>query len=350
MSNGVMSLPLGRKDGEAMSGHLLQVADLHVVFEAEGGQVNAVNGLSYEVNAGEIVAILGESGSGKSVGARAVMGLIPRPPGRIAHGRILFKGQNLLEMPETDVRRLCGRHIALVPQDPLSAFNPLFPIGWQIAEVFRIHQGLSTRQARETVIDLMRRVQISAAEARFDDYPFQFSGGMRQRALIAMALALNPALLIADEPTTALDVTTQAQILELLVELQADFGMGLILITHDIGVVAEIADRVVVMYAGRVAETGPSDKVLRQPSHPYTKGLRDSLPELEARQERLVSIPGTPPDLSRIPAGCPFHPRCAWSRPGLCDQTLPPLRPVDGRQVACHLAEQVLQAAAREVG
>ncbi len=339
-----------RTDTGTASAPLLQVDDLHVVFETEGGEVNAVNALSYEVHAGEIVAILGESGSGKSVGARSIMQLIPRPPGRITRGRILFKGRNLLELPEVEVRRLCGQRIALVPQDPLSAFNPLFPIGWQIAEVFRVHQGISTRQAREAVIHLMKRVQISAAEARFDDYPFQFSGGMRQRALIAMALALSPELLIADEPTTALDVTTQAQILELLVELQADFGMGLILITHDIGVVAEITDRVVVMYAGRIAETGSTDTVLRQPAHPYTKGLRDSLPDLDARQERLVSIPGTPPDLSRIPPGCPFHPRCAWSKPGLCDQALPPLRTLAGRQVACHLAEQVLLAGSEVAG
>ena len=327
-----------------MSSPLLQVEDLHVVFETTVGLVRAVDGISFRVDKGKILAILGESGSGKSVSARSIMGLVPSPPGRITQGRILFKGINLLELSTKAQRSICGKQIALIPQDPLTAFNPLFPVGWQIAEVFRIHEGLSKKAARRVVIDLMNRVQIPDPENRFHEYPFQFSGGMRQRALIAMAIALNPDLIIADEPTTALDVTTQAQIMDLLSTLQIDYGVGLILITHDLGVVAEIAHRVVVMYAGRIVETGSMEAVLREPAHPYTKGLKESLPYLDNRKERLLSIPGAPPDLSDIPSGCPFHPRCHWAKVGLCDEETPVLRPLAGRFVACHLADEILHA------
>lgn len=324
---------------------LLDVQDLSIAFDTEYEPIRAVNGLSFQVQAGEILGILGESGAGKSVSTRAIMGLVPRPPGKIVSGRILFKGEDLLKLPPAKIRQLCGKSIALVPQDPLSAFNPLFPIGWQIAEVFKVHAGLPTDQARESVIELMRKVQIPEPETRFHDYPFQFSGGMRQRALIAMALALNPDLLIADEPTTALDVTTQAQILDLLVELQADYGMGLILISHDIGVVADIANRIIVMYAGKIVESGLTEKILSKPSHPYTRGIRESIPQLKARKHRLVSIPGAPPDMARIPPGCSFHPRCHLAQAGRCDEDEPALRLLDERFVACHFAEEVLEAA-----
>lgn len=328
---------------------LLQVDDLSVLFRIEAGVVQAVNGISYYVHPGETIALLGESGAGKSVSARAILRLIPSPPGKITGGRVLYRGRDLLKIPEGELRRLRGREIAFVPQDPLSALNPVYPVGWQIAEVFRVHQGLSIERANKLAIQLMERVRIPDATRRARDYPIQFSGGMRQRVLIAMAMALHPNLLIADEPTTALDVTTQAQILTLLAELQTEYGMGLILITHNFGIVAEFAQRVAVMYAGRFVETGPTRTVLRYPSHPYTLGLKKSLPLIGESRHRLTPIPGNPPDLLNIPAGCPFNPRCNYAQVELCMLDTPSLKPIADRQVACHFAEEVLHAATSQL-
>ena len=256
---------------------LLEVVDLQVEFRMDAGVVNAVNGLSYTLDRGETVAIVGESGSGKSVSAQAIMGIIDSPPGFITGGSAKFRGIELFELPDLERRAVRGDRIAMVFQDALTALNPVFPVGWQIAEMFRVRRGTSRKEAKEKAIELMDRVRIPSARERINSYPHEFSGGMRQRVMIAMALALDPEILIADEPTTALDVTVQAQIMSLLGDLQKETGMGLILITHDLGVVAEVADEVVVMYAGREVERGPSLPVYRNPAHPYTVGLMNSL-------------------------------------------------------------------------
>jgi oligopeptide transport system ATP-binding protein len=316
--------------GEDNVPSLLQVSNLRVEFNISGRIVCAVNGISYNLRAGTTLAIVGESGSGKSVSVRAIMGLIPNPPGKVVGGRVLFHGHDLLKMPAEEIRRLRGRRIAMVPQDPLTALNPTFPIGWQINEVFRVHEGISNKRATKKAIELMERVGIPDAARRVNDYPFQFSGGMRQRVLIAMALALKPELLIADEPTTALDVTTQAQILDLLTELKKEYGMGLLLITHNLGIVAEIADQVAIMYAGYIMEMGQAENILRWPGHPYTLGLKNRYPIYDSDVEKLLPIPGSPPTLWCIPPGCPFHPRCSLSNKGVCNQELPQLRPLNG--------------------
>jgi oligopeptide transport system ATP-binding protein len=309
-----------------------------------------VNGVGFTLGRGETLAIVGESGSGKSVTAQAVMGLVERP-GRVKRGSVRFMGVELLALGEEEWRQVRGRRIAMIFQDPLSALNPVFSVGFQIAEMFRVHQGLDRRTARRRAVELLERVRIPSAAGRVRDHPHQFSGGMRQRVMIAMALALDPEVLIADEPTTALDVTVQAQILELLSELQAETGMGLLLITHDLGVAAEVADRVAVMYAGRVVETGPAEAVLVTPRHPYTDGLLASRPRGEGRLgRRLEPIAGAPPSLSRIPPGCPFNPRCPYAVER-CRAELPPLTEVPGtgpsgaRQSACWRTEEVFRAA-----
>ena len=293
-------------------GPLLEVENLHVEFRIEDGVVRAVNGLSYSVSAGETLAILGESGSGKSVAAQAVMGLIDSPPGFITDGSIRFRGTELLAMEPAERRAIRGEKIAMIFQDALSALNPVFSVGWQISEMFRKHRGLSKREARVEAVKAMERVRIPDAAQRVGAYPHEFSGGMRQRIMIAMALALEPDVLIADEPTTALDVTVQAQVMDLLQDLQAENGMGLILITHDLGVVADVADRLVVMYAGRGVETGAMKDVFGRPAHPYTEGLMHSIPRSDVHVERLSPISGNPPDLLRIPSGCAFRPRCPY--------------------------------------
>jgi oligopeptide transport system ATP-binding protein len=321
---------------------LLRVDSLRVEFKMDTGIVRAVNGISYDLRSGDTLAILGESGSGKSVSVRAIMGLIPNPPGRVVDGQVLYHGRDLLQLSAEEMRSLRGRRIAMIPQDPLSALNPTFPVGWQISEVFRVHEGISNVTATKKAIELMEYVRIPEAASRAGDYPFQFSGGMRQRVLIATALALGPDLLIADEPTTALDVTTQAQILNLLTELQKEYGMGLLLITHNLGIVAEMADHIAVMYAGYLMEIGPAETVLRWPGHPYTLGLKRSLPNLDSDVEELTPIPGSPPNLRNIPPGCPFHPRCSWANKDVCNRELPQLRPLNGRSVFCHFAEKVL--------
>nr|WP_245871399.1 ABC transporter ATP-binding protein [Asanoa hainanensis] len=325
---------------------LLEIEDLHVEFRTRDGVVKAVNGVSYNVRRGETFAVLGESGSGKSVSAQAVMGILDTPPAHVTRGRILFAGEDLLAMPEDHRRRLRGERLSMVFQDALTALNPTFTVGWQIAEMLRIRRGLSRADGRRRAVELLDRVRIPGAVERVTDYPHEFSGGMRQRAMIAMALALDPDLLIADEPTTALDVTVQAQILELLAELQEENGMALVLITHDLGVVAEVADRIAVMYAGRVVETAAAHEIYQAPAHPYTEGLLASVPRVARRRDRLDAIGGAPPNLARIPAGCPFHPRCGYERP-LCRHDEPPLYPVgDGRGSACHFFEEVLDGRA----
>jgi oligopeptide transport system ATP-binding protein len=329
---------------------LLDVDDLHVEFRTRSGTVHAVNGVSYSLAAGETLAILGESGSGKSVSAQAIMGILESPPAVITGGGIWFQGENMLEMSEEDQRKIRGPGISMIFQDALSSLNPVYSVGFQIGEMFRAHRGMSKKEARAQAIEMMDRVRIPAAARRVDDYPHQFSGGMRQRVMIAMAIALDPRILIADEPTTALDVTVQAQVMDLLKDLQTETGMGLILITHDLGVVNEVADNVAVMYAGEIVERGTVDDVFTRPSHPYTDGLMSSVPQVEAKGGRLQPITGQPPNLANIPSGCPFHPRCSRRRLGAeaapgrdCATDVPPLRlVVPGREAACHYSEEVL--------
>lgn len=323
---------------------LLQVEGLRVEFATRAGTVVANDSVSYTIDRGETLAILGESGSGKSVSAQAVMGIIDSPPGRIAAGSIKFRGIELLGMPEKQRRQVRGNHISIIFQDALTALNPVFTVGSQIAEMYRVHRGSSKDEARRAAVELLDRVRIPDASNRYDNYPHEFSGGMRQRAMIAMALALDPAVLIADEPTTALDVTVQAQIMELLADLQRETGMGLILITHDLGVVAEVAERVAVMYAGRIVESGKLADVFAQPAHPYTIGLMHSIPRADAKGTKLEPIQGSPPDLLRIPQGCSFHPRCAWAIDA-CRAEEPPQVIVEGigdnRTSACIRIEEV---------
>jgi oligopeptide transport system ATP-binding protein len=328
---------------------VLEVDDLHVEFRTRSGVVSAVNGVSYSLTEGETLAILGESGSGKSVSAQAIMGILDSPPAVISGGGIHFEGRDLLTMSPEEQRRIRGPGISMIFQDALSALNPVYSVGYQIGEMFRAHRGTSRRDAKKRAIELMDRVRIPGAASRVDDYPHQFSG-MRQRVMIAMAIALDPRVLIADEPTTALDVTVQAQVMDLLKDLQRDTGMGLVLITHDLGVVNEVADNVAVMYAGRIVERGTVDDVFGNPAHPYTDGLMSSVPQVEAKGGRLLPIVGQPPNLAAIPSGCPFHPRCSRRRlgdaaaPGReCATDLPPLRLVaPGREAACHYSEEVL--------
>ncbi|KGN42954.1 peptide ABC transporter ATP-binding protein [Knoellia aerolata DSM 18566] len=321
---------------------MLEVEDLAVEFRTRDGVVRAVDGVSYHVDAGETLAILGESGSGKSVGAQAVMGLIDSPPGYVTRGSIRYRGRELLELDEGGMQRIRGRHVAMVFQDALSSLNPVFTVGDQIAEMYRVHEGASRAEARRRAVEMMDRVHIPAAERRYGDYPHQFSGGMRQRIMIAMALSLGPDVLIADEPTTALDVTVQAQIMDLLAELQRDTTMALVLITHDLGVVADVADRIAVMYAGRVVEQGAVSALYERPAHPYTLGLIESIPRMDDERDELVPIPGAPPSLMRIPPGCSFHPRCPMAQ-DVCAEDDPPLYAVQpGRESACHFWEEVL--------
>ncbi|WP_328915861.1 MULTISPECIES: ABC transporter ATP-binding protein [unclassified Streptomyces] len=321
---------------------LLDVRDLHVEFHTRDGVARAVNGVNYSVNAGETLAVLGESGSGKSVTAQAVMGILDMPPGRIPHGEILFQGRDMLKMSGEERRKIRGRKIAMIFQDALSSLNPVLSVGYQLGEMFRVHEGLSRKAAKAKSIELMDRVRIPAAAQRVSDYPHQFSGGMRQRIMIAMALALEPDLIIADEPTTALDVTVQAQVMDLLAELQREFNMGLILITHDLGVVADVADKIAVMYAGRIVETAPVHEIYRSPAHPYTKGLLQSIPRLDQKGQELYAIKGLPPNLLHVPSGCAFNPRCPMAR-DICRTDEPPLHTVGaGRGSACHFWKETL--------
>ncbi|AXE22814.1 methionine ABC transporter ATP-binding protein [Streptomyces globosus] len=324
---------------------LLEVRDLHVEFRTRDGVAKAVNGVNYSVDEGETLAVLGESGSGKSVTAQAVMGILDVPPGRIAGGEILFQGRDLLRMKEDERRRVRGARMAMIFQDALSALNPVLTVGAQLGEMFEVHRGMSRKDSRARAVELMDRVRIPAARQRAGDYPHQFSGGMRQRIMIAMALALEPSLIIADEPTTALDVTVQAQVMDLLAELQRELNMGLILITHDLGVVADVADKIAVMYAGRIVEAAPVHELYRAPAHPYTRGLLDSIPRLDQMGQELYAIKGLPPNLTAIPPGCAFNPRCPMAQ-AICRTDVPPLYPVTGtparRTSACHFWKECL--------
>ncbi|MGW9401477.1 ABC transporter ATP-binding protein [Streptomyces sp. NPDC055642] len=321
---------------------LLEVRDLHVEFHTRDGVARAVNGVSYGVDAGETLAVLGESGSGKSVTAQAIMGILDIPPGRITGGEVVFQGRDLLKLREDERRRIRGAEMVMIFQDALSSLNPVLTVGDQLAEMFTVHRGMSRKEARARAIELMDRVRIPAARERVRQYPHQFSGGMRQRIMIAMALALEPALIIADEPTTALDVTVQAQVMELLAELQREYHMGLILITHDLGVVADVADRIAVMYAGRIVESAPVHDIYKAPAHPYTRGLLDSIPRLDQKGQELYAIRGLPPNLMNIPPGCAFHPRCPLAR-DVCRTDEPPLYEVSPtRGSACHFWRECL--------
>ena len=324
---------------------LLDVQSLQTHFSTSGGVVRAVDGVSWDVQEGETVALVGESGCGKSVSALSVMRLVAAPAGRIVGGRILFKGRDLLTLSEEEMRRLRGREIAMIFQEPMTSLNPVLTIGRQLTEGLEIHLGMDTAAARTRAGELLSMVGISDPERRLPQYPHQFSGGMRQRMMIAMALACNPSLILADEPTTALDVTIQAQILELLKDLSRRLRVAMLIITHNLGVVARYADRVNVMYAGRIIERSTARELYANPRHPYTLGLLKSVPRLDVpRRQRLDPIEGQPPDLTRLPPGCAFGPRCAF-RVERCAAEIPSLRPIDavGHVTACWEAERVLK-------
>ncbi|RZQ63454.1 ABC transporter ATP-binding protein [Amycolatopsis suaedae] len=322
---------------------LLEVDGLEVEFRTRDGVARVLSGVSWHVGAGETLAILGESGSGKSVTAHAILGILDTPPAFVTGGAVRFRGENLLTAKEERRREVRGAGIAMVFQDALSALNPVFTVGFQIAEQLRTRRGLSKREARARAVELLDMVHIPNPRQRLDQYPHEFSGGMRQRAMIAMSLALDPEVLIADEPTTALDVTVQAQIMDLLDEMRRERDMGLVLITHDLGVVAEVADRIAVMYAGRIVEESDVYSLYRRPSHPYSEALLESVPRLDFKGKRLNSISGLPPSLLNVPPGCPFHPRCPRAE-DVCSDQRPELARLDGGQYsACHFAEEVVR-------
>ncbi|WP_042459477.1 ABC transporter ATP-binding protein [Neobacillus dielmonensis] len=329
-------------DTPAESKPLVELRNLSIEFHSRNKIAKAVNSISLEVYQGETLAILGESGSGKSATALAIMGLLPKPGGVISGGEICFEGKNLVKWTEAERRNLYGDSLSIIFQDPLSALNPVLTVGYQIGEALRKRKNLSKKETKKRVIELMNLVRIPDAETRYKQYPYQFSGGMQQRVMIALALALNPKLLIADEPTTALDVTVQAQIMRLLKDLQTNNHMGLILISHDLGVVAENADRVAVMYAGHIVETGDVQTVFQNPAHPYTIGLMNSIPSDAQTGGRLKSIEGLPPNLAEPPSGCAFHPRCSMAT-NLCRERQPALEEIaPGHKSACHFAKDVL--------
>jgi peptide/nickel transport system ATP-binding protein/oligopeptide transport system ATP-binding protein len=312
---------------------ILSVRELQTYFFTDAGVARAVDGVSFDVHAGRTLALVGESGCGKSVTALSILRLVPDPPGRIVGGSILFKGEDLLMMNPSDMRNLRGNDVSMIFQEPMTSLNPVFRVGDQIGGVLRLHRGLSKLDAREAAIDLLKQVGISDPESRVDDYPHQMSGGMRQRVMIAMALACDPKVLIADEPTTALDVTIQAQILELLKKLQRERGMAIILITHDLGVVAEAADDVAIMYAGRITEMAAVRELFAKRAHPYTEGLFESLPEVGAERARLQTIKGNVPPATHFPSGCRFHPRCPYAM-RICPEDEPGLFEVDRAHTA----------------
>jgi len=322
---------------------LLQVKNLTTRFYTDDGVVHAVNGISYTLNQGEVLGVVGESGCGKSVHALSIMRLIPDPPGKIEAGEVLFNGVDVLKISDSEMRQMRGSDIAMVFQDPMTSLNPVYTVGFQIIEALMVHAAMDRKAARARAGELLRLVGIPGAEQRLNDYPHQFSGGMRQRAMIAMALSCNPTLLIADEPTTALDVTIQAQIVDLVKRLQANLGMAVMWITHDLGVVAELADIINVMYAGYIVERGPASDIFKFTRHPYTIGLLGSLPRLdEAPGTKLLSIPGLPPDLVLLPKGCPFAARCPYADEQ-CVESNPTLVPAESNKhfVACWHWEKI---------
>ena len=319
---------------------LLRVRNLKTYFKTDRGEALAVDDVSFDLPAGKTLALVGESGCGKSVTSLSIMGLVPTPPGHIAGGEVLFKGRNLLESSERDMKMIRRHDISMIFQEPMTSLNPIFRVGMQIGEAFSLHKGMSKKDARDATIELLAKVGIPSPEHRVDDYPFQMSGGMRQRVMIAMALACDPELLIADEPTTALDVTVQAQILDLMQALQQDFKMAILLITHDLGVVAEMADEVAVMYAGKIVQSAEVYDLFDHPLHPYTVGLFNSLPQLDVKGHRMHTIEGSVPAADRYPPGCRFCPRCEFAM-DVCANDVPPLHPTDdGQLVACWLYDE----------
>jgi oligopeptide/dipeptide ABC transporter ATP-binding protein len=324
---------------------ILSIRDLAVQFNTEDGIVQAVDGITYDVYAGETLGIVGESGSGKSVSTMSILGLIPQPPGKVARGEAYFNGKDLLKMSKKELRHVRGSEVSMVFQDPMTSLNPVLKVGYQIGEAIKTHQpNLKDGEIKDRSIGLLRLVGVPNPERRYEQYPHEFSGGMRQRAMIAMAISNSPQLLIADEPTTALDVTIQAQILEVLKKAQEETHAATILITHDLGLVAELADRVIVMYAGKIVEYGDVETIFASPRHPYTVGLMDSLPRLGVDEDWLRPIPGQPPSLISRPPGCPFHPRCFLSEGRVrCREEEPPLRPAghSSHLSACHFADEL---------
>jgi oligopeptide transport system ATP-binding protein len=323
------------------NGTLLEVKDLRTYFETEDGVVKAVDGIAFELKRGETLGIVGESGSGKSVANLSLMRLIPEPPGKIVSGEILFGGRDVLKLSPREVRGIRGKQIAMIFQDPMTSLNPFMRISKQLMEVTQTHLGHSKEQARAHAIKMLELVGIPDARERADSYPHEFSGGMRQRVMIAMALSCQPELLIADEPTTALDVTIQAQILELIKRLKAETGASVILITHDLGVVAGMTDHIIVMYAGKVFEQAPTAELFARPGNPYTRGLLRSVPDPLAEQGSLYQIPGVPPDLARLPPGCPFAPRCERAEE-ICRAEFPPFVELTREHRSlCHFANEI---------
>lgn len=331
------------------NGKLLEVNDLRTYFETEDGTVKAVDGISFELKRGETLGIVGESGSGKSVANLSIMRLIPDPPGKIVSGSIVFDGRDVLTLSTREVRDIRGKKIAMIFQDPMTSLNPFMRVSKQLMEVTQLHLGHTKKQAREHAIKMLEHVGIPDARSRVDSYPHEFSGGMRQRVMIAMALSCEPALLIADEPTTALDVTIQAQILELIKRLKAETGASVILITHDLGVVAGMTDHIIVMYAGKVFEQAPTDELFERPGNPYTRGLLRSVPDPTDEQGSLYQIPGLPPDLAHLPPGCPFAPRCERAEE-ICRREFPPYAQLTREHYSlCHFANEVYAESREQV-
>ena len=330
------------------NGNLLEVSDLRTYFHTDDGLVKAVDGISFAVKRGETLGIVGESGSGKSVTNLSIIRLIQSPPGEIVSGKVIFGGKDILQLTEAEVQKIRGRRIAFIFQDPMTSLNPFLKISRQLMEMTQLHLGHSKSQAYEHAIRMLETVGIPDARRRVDDYPHQFSGGMRQRVMIAMALSCKPELLIADEPSTALDVTIQAQILELIKKLKEETGTSVILITHDLGVVAGMTDHVVVMYAGKLFEKAPTGELFAQPGNPYTKGLLRSVPDPSGEQGKLYQIPGQPPDVARLPPGCPFSPRCERAEE-ICTREFPPLVELNATHHSlCHFAKEVYEESGRE--
>jgi oligopeptide transport system ATP-binding protein len=326
---------------------LLQVRDLHTHFFTDEGVVRAVDGVSYDIEEGETLGLVGESGCGKTVSALSILRLIPSPPGKIVGGEIMFEGRDLLKVDEEEIRHIRGNRIAMVFQEPMTSLNPVLTIGRQLTEALELHLKMDRHASSKRAVELLEMVGIPEAASRLNDYPHQFSGGMRQRVMIAMALSCNPILLIADEPTTALDVTIQAQLVAIMKRLRSEMSMAIIWITHDLGLLAGLADRMLVMYAGHVVEEAQADEIFGNPRHPYTQGLLDSVPRLDGRQpQKLRSIPGQPPDLASLGKECPFQPRCSRALP-VCQEALPVLEPVAaGHRSACWNSSSLADSAA----